>query len=49
MMLRDIVISLFGTYQPIDGMTDWSYVAEVLIFVVFLYGILRFVGGVFKR
>lgn len=48
-MLRDVAISLFGVYSPIDGQADWSYIASVLVFVVILYGVFKVMGGLFRR
>lgn len=48
-MMRDAMITIFGTYTPIDGCADWSYIGGVLIFAICLYSLFRIIGAVFKR
>jgi hypothetical protein len=58
--MRDLIVSIFGTYTPvIDPVSgsvpagfagvDWPYVAGVFLFALVLYGLLRFLGVMFKR
>jgi hypothetical protein len=58
--MRDLIVTIFGTYQPVlDPITgsvagglagvDWPYVAGVFLFGLVLYGMLRFLGVMFKR
>lgn len=47
--MRDVMISIFGTYQTIDGATNWEYVGSVLIFAICLWSVFRLLGMVFKK
>lgn len=57
--MRDVIINLFGEYQPIidettgaiaSGMAgvDWAYVLGVLGFFIVLYSAFRLLGVFFK-
>lgn len=48
-MMREMMISIFGNYTPIDGCADWSYIGGVVIFTICLYSLFRLLGAVFKR
>lgn len=48
-MMRDAIIQIFGTYQPIDGCTDWAYIGGVVVFCIVLYMVLYALCGVLKR
>lgn len=48
-MMRDMMISIFGNYTPIDGNADWAYIGSVAIFLICLYSLFRLVGMVFKK
>lgn len=47
--MRDVMISIFGTYTPIDGCADWAYIGGVLLFAIVLYSVFRLAGAIFKR
>lgn len=47
--MKEVMVSIFGSYAPIDGCADWSYVGGVLLFAICLYSLFRLVGAVFKR
>ena len=47
--MQEWMIETFGTYAPIEGSPDWGYIASVAIYIVFLYGVLRIVGGLLKK
>ena len=58
--MRDLILTIFGTYtpvlDPVSGSVavglagvDWPYVSGVLLFALVLYGLLRFLGVMFKR
>lgn len=53
----DFIYSLFGEYQPcvvvdstsgnvVECATNWGYILAVVIFIIFLYSILKTIGGV---
>ena len=48
-MMKEVMIQIFGEYQPIDGCVDWGYIAAVAIFGICLYSFFRLIGLVFKR
>lgn len=48
-MMKDAFIQIFGTYQPIDGCTDWCYIGGVTVFCIVLYMVLYALCGVLKR
>lgn len=48
-MMREVFIQIFGTYQPIDGCADWSYIGGVAIFAICLWAVLYGLLGVLKR
>lgn len=48
-MIQEMMISVFGIYQPIDGCADWSYIGGVALFAICLYSFFRILGAVFKR
>lgn len=48
-MMQDAMTAIFGTYAPIDGSPDWSYIGGVIIFSIVLFCTFRLVGGLFKR
>lgn len=48
-MMKDAIIQIFGTYQPIDGCADWSYIGGVLVFCITLLMVLYALCGVLKR
>lgn len=48
-MMKEAMVAIFGTYAPIDGCADWSYIGGVLLFGIAFYSVFRIVGGVFKR
>lgn len=48
-MMRDAMTAIFGTYTPIDGCADWSYIGGVVVFSIVLFCVFRLVGGLFKR
>lgn len=58
-LLRDLLIGLFGEYTPnldasgvpLAGLAgvDWVWISSVALFSLVLYGLLRFVGVIFKR
>ena len=47
--MQEVMISIFGTYSPIDGCADWSYIGGVVLFSICLYSLFRLAGGIFKR
>lgn len=47
-MMTDLMVTLFGTYSPIDGCPDWSYIGGVIIFCIVLYSFFRILGAWFK-
>lgn len=47
--MKDAIIQIFGTYQPIDGCADWSYIGGVLAFCITLSMVLYALCGVLKR
>lgn len=53
----DFIESLFGIYQPcvvtdpltgqaVESATNWGYVLAVLIFIIFVYSVLKTIGGI---
>lgn len=51
--MRDIIISLFGSYTPITGQTgiasiDFEWLTGTFLFALTLYCIFRLIGGIFK-
>lgn len=53
----DFIESLFGVYEPcivtdqttgtvIESMTNWGYILAVLIFIVFLWFVMKTIGGI---
>lgn len=58
--MRDLMISLFGIYQPIQYVTsagdtvipsgaagvDWIYISGIALFALFLYCVIRLIGGI---
>ena len=48
-MMRDVIIQIFGTYQPIDGCADWSYIGGLAVFCIVLGLGLYALCGVLKR
>lgn len=48
-MMQEVMVQIFGTYTPIDGCADWSYIGGVAIFAICLYSIFRMAGVIFKR
>lgn len=47
--MKEMMITIFGTYTPIDGCADWSYIGGIIIFSICLYSVFRLAGGIFKR
>lgn len=47
-MMRDVIVQIFGTYNPINGCADWSYIGGVAVFCICLYSLFRLAGAVFK-
>lgn len=56
--IKDILISLFGEYEPlldsneeiittIAGL-DYPYILSVILFIVCVYGVLRIIGGLVR-
>lgn len=53
--MRDIIITLFGSYNPLtdsngavlDGVAsiDFAWIFGVIIFIIFLYCLLKILGG----
>ena len=43
------MIQIFGTYQPIDGCADWSYIGGVIIFAIVVTMALYALCGVLKK
>lgn len=52
---KDFIESIFGTYQPIliddngtiiDYSPDWGYIIAGVIFCIFLYSMLKTIGGI---
>lgn len=48
-MMKEVMLQIFGIYQPIDGVPDWSYIGGVLIFCIVLFMVLYALCGVLKR
>lgn len=48
-MMRQVIIDLFGVYQPVGGVADWSYIGGVLVFCIALFMVLYALCGVLKR
>ena len=48
-MIKDVIVQLFGTYQPIDGCADWGYIGGVAVFCIVLYMVLYALCGVLKK
>lgn len=48
-MMQEAMTAIFGTYSPIDGCADWSYIGGVIVFAITLYSLFRVVGVIFKR
>lgn len=48
-MMREMMVSIFGTYTTVDGGANWEYIGSVLIFTITLYSLFRFIGMVFKK
>lgn len=48
-MMKDVMVQIFGTYAPIDGCTDWGYIAGVVIFGICLYSFFRILALAIKR
>lgn len=52
----DFMISLFGTYEPcvvtdqsgtvLESATNWGYILAVLVFLIFLYSVMKTIGGI---
>ena len=58
--MRDLIVSLFGTYTPlVDPVTgnavlgvagcDWEWIAGVFLFGIVLFGFLRMLGVLLKH
>ena len=48
-MMKEVIVQLFGVYQPIDGCADWSYIGGVIVFCIALTLALYALCGVLKR
>lgn len=51
--MRNVIISIFGSYAPIvvngEAFVDWSYVAEVGLFALALWGLIIIIRSVVSQ
>lgn len=48
-MMKEVMTQILGSYSPIDGSADWSYIAGAAVFCICLYSMFRLLALVFKR
>lgn len=51
-MLKDTLIQFIGTYVPQSGdgfgSVDWAWVLSALLLIIFVYSLIRFLGGLLR-